>query len=51
MTKLLEHKRTLITGGAGFIGQHLAQKFSENENEITIFDTQKPVTDRGVVYR
>lgn len=35
----------LITGGAGFIGSHLAEKLTEQGNEITIYDnllTGKP---------
>jgi len=30
--------KILVTGGAGFIGSHLVEKFSPNENEITVFD-------------
>ena len=30
--------KILITGGAGFIGSHLAEELLSNENEILIFD-------------
>jgi UDP-glucose 4-epimerase len=33
----LKEKRIVITGGCGFIGSHLAEKLSEN-NEVTIVD-------------
>jgi len=35
---LVESKRVLITGGAGFIGSHLTEILSER-NEVTIYDT------------
>ena len=31
-------KNFLITGGAGFVGSHLAEKLIENGNEVTIID-------------
>ena len=34
-------KRVLITGGSGFIGQHLLKKFAESEYEVTILDIHK----------
>lgn len=30
--------RTLITGGAGFIGSHLCEKLLENDHEVTVLD-------------
>ena len=30
--------KILITGGAGFIGSHLAEELISNENEILIFE-------------
>jgi len=37
MSKKLLNKKFLITGGAGFIGSHLAEKLAQN-NRVTIFD-------------
>ena len=31
-------KRVLITGGAGFIGSHIAIKLIENGYEVTVLD-------------
>ena len=39
---LNDKKNILITGGSGFIGQHLAKKFLENNYEVTIGDINKP---------
>lgn len=33
-----EHRHYLITGGAGFIGSHLAQRLLSEENNVTIID-------------
>ena len=30
--------RILITGGAGFIGTHLAERFLENGHDVVLFD-------------
>ena len=30
--------KTLITGGAGFIGSHLAQRLSSNDQQIVVLD-------------
>ena len=41
----LEHRRILITGGAGFIGSNLAEKLLAQDNEIVVLDnflTGKP---------
>jgi len=39
-------KKILITGGAGFVGFHLAKKESTNGNEVTIIDNfQRPNMD------
>jgi UDP-glucose 4-epimerase len=37
--------RILLTGGAGFIGSHLAQKLAELEHEVTILDNFDPYYD------
>jgi len=33
----MKHKKVLVTGGAGFIGSHLAEELADN-NEVTIID-------------
>lgn len=35
-------KKILITGGSGFIGQHLAKKFLSSEQRVTIYDIAEP---------
>jgi len=35
-------KRVLITGGSGFIGQHLAKRFIEGRQKVCIYDSQPP---------
>lgn len=35
---MLKGKRTLVTGGAGFIGSHLIEKLLEQDNEVICFD-------------
>lgn len=36
--KKLEHSRILITGGAGFIGSNLVEKFLAQDNEVVVLD-------------
>jgi UDP-glucose 4-epimerase len=40
----MDNKKILITGGAGFIGQHLASRFMEGGQKVHIYDVEKPVT-------
>jgi len=35
---MINHNTILVTGGAGFIGSHLVERLSNNENEIIVFD-------------
>ena len=35
-------KRILITGGAGFIGSHLADKLIQNGHQVSVFDNLEP---------
>jgi nucleoside-diphosphate-sugar epimerase len=34
--------KIFITGGSGYVGQHLAQKLSENSSEIILLDLYPP---------
>ncbi len=35
-------KKVLITGGSGFIGQHLAERFLEQGQQVCIYDLKEP---------
>ena len=35
-------KKILITGGAGFIGSHLAELFIKKNYKVTVFDRYNP---------
>lgn len=39
------NKKVLITGGSGFIGQHLTKKFLDSGRDVTIFDIAEPTLD------
>lgn len=39
----MKNKKVLITGGAGFIGSHLAKRLAHLENEVTILDCTLPI--------
>jgi len=43
--------RVLITGGAGFLGSHLAEAFTERGDEVTAFDLQGDLKVRHLVGR
>ena len=43
--------RAMITGGQGFVGQHLVQHLREMGDEVTIADREVDVTDRATVRR
>jgi UDP-glucose 4-epimerase len=38
----MKKQKILITGGSGFVGSHMVKIFSENGNEVTIFDIMEP---------
>lgn len=38
----MKKQNILITGGSGFVGSHMVKKFSENNNQVTIFDIIEP---------
>jgi UDP-glucose 4-epimerase len=40
----MERKMVLITGGSGFIGQHLVKKFVEGGQEVHVYDSQSSTT-------
>ena len=41
----MKAKNILITGGSGFIGNHMVRKFSEEAKNVIIFDINEPVYD------
>jgi len=43
--------RTFVTGGAGFIGGHLAETFAENGHSVTVLDDLDPYYDVGIKER
>lgn len=46
----IEKKKVLITGGSGFIGQHLVKKFIENDQEVYVYDSQPPsISDKTII--
>ena len=40
--------RILVTGGAGFIGGHLAESFLEDGHDVTVLDNFEPFYAEGV---
>ncbi len=40
--------RILVTGGAGFIGGHLAESFLEDGHEVTVLDSIEPFYAEGI---
>jgi nucleoside-diphosphate-sugar epimerase len=37
--------RILITGGAGFIGSHIARRLAERGNEVVLYDVLRPTNE------
>ena len=44
-----EKKRVLITGGSGFIGQHLAKKFVEAGQQVCVYDSQPSLISEKII--
>jgi len=40
--------RTLVTGGAGFIGGHIAERFVREGHDVTVLDNFDPYYDLGI---
>ena len=40
--------RVLVTGGAGFIGGHLAEAFLEDGHDVTVLDNLEPFYAEGI---
>lgn len=45
----IERAKVMITGGSGFIGRHLAKKFTESGQEVCNYDLQKPPTLKNCI--
>ncbi len=43
--------RILVTGGAGFIGGHLAESFARRGHAVTVLDSMEPYYDLGIKQR
>ena len=43
--------RILVTGGAGFIGGHLAEQFVRDGHDVVVLDTLEPFYDTGIKER
>ncbi|MCO8244777.1 MULTISPECIES: GDP-mannose 4,6-dehydratase [unclassified Haladaptatus] len=43
--------RVLVTGGAGFIGGHLAETITERGHDVTVLDNLEPYYDLGIKKR
>ncbi len=43
--------RILVTGGAGFIGSHLAEQFVRDGHDVVVLDTLEPFYDLGIKER
>ena len=41
----------LVTGGAGFIGGHLAERFARRGHDVTVLDSLEPFYDLGIKER
>lgn len=41
-SNMIHHQHILLTGGAGFIGSHLAEKLLSLENKVTVIDNFDP---------
>ena len=35
---MIKNKKILVTGGAGFIGSHLVERLSNNNNDVVVID-------------
>ena len=40
--------RVLVTGGAGFIGGHLAERFLREGHDVVVLDSMHPYYDLGI---
>lgn len=53
--KLIQKKKILITGGAGFVGSHLAKRLYNNNNQVFVIDNfftgKKSNCHKGVNYK
>ena len=54
-SKLINNKNILITGGAGFVGSHLAKRLFDHGNKVYVLDNyftgKNSNHHKGIIYK